>query len=110
MRRWFEMTIAPAPNGVVRFRSVLVFEQPRPSVTLVGLRTKRDNETAAVSVCSWCLKAHDGSQWREIEELARELRLFEDLMPSITYGICPTCRDLMSADLLVSDETRGSPR
>ncbi len=110
MRRWFEMTITPAPDGVVHFRSLLVFEQPRPSVSLLDLRAARDSETPAIPVCSWCGKAHDGFQWHEIEELARDLRLLEDLMPSITYGICPTCRDLMSAHLLVSEETRSSPR
>ncbi|MEO8696213.1 MAG: hypothetical protein ABI658_22040 [Acidimicrobiales bacterium] len=110
MRRWFEMTITSAPNGAVHFRSLLVFEQPRPSVSLLGRRTERNNETPAIPVCSWCGKAFDGFRWDEIEELARDLRLLEDLVPSITYGICPTCRDLMSADLLVSEETRSSPR
>ena len=110
IRRWFEMTITPAPDGTVHFRSLLVFEQPRPSVSLLGKRTEPDDETPAIPVCSWCAKAHDGFQWREIEELARDFRLLEDRMPSITYGICPTCRDLMSADLVVSNETRSSPR
>jgi hypothetical protein len=109
MRRWLEMTITPAPNGVVHFRSLLLFEQPRPSVSLLDLHTERDNETPAVPVCSWCGKAHDGSQWHEVEELARDLRLLEDPLPAIIYGICPTCRELMSADLLASEETRSSP-
>ena len=110
MRRWFEMTITPAPNGVVHFRSLLVFEQPRPSVPFLDQRTNRDEETPAVPFCSWCAKVHDGSKWEEIEVLARDLRLLEDQTPSITYGICPTCRDLMSADLLVAEQTRSSPR
>jgi len=108
MRRWFEMTITPEPDNIVHFRSVLVFEQPRPTVSLLGPHTERDNEAPAVPVCSWCGKGHDGSRWREIEELVRDLRLLEILMPSITYGICPTCRDIMSADLLVPEETYDS--
>ena len=108
MRRWFEMTITPEPDNIVHFRSVLVFEQPRPTVSLLGPHTERDNEAPAVPVCSWCGKGHDGSRWREIEELVRDLRLLEILMPSITYGICPTCRDIMSADLLVPAETYDS--
>jgi hypothetical protein len=110
MRRWFEMTITPAPMGVVHFRALLVFEQPRSSVSLLDLRTERDDETPAVPVCSWCGKAHDGVQWHEIEDVVRDLRLLEDPMPAITYGICPTCRDLMSADPFASEETRSSPR
>jgi hypothetical protein len=108
MRRWFEMTITPAPNGVVHFRSLLVFEQARPAVSLLGRRTERDAKAPAIPVCSWCGKAHDGFQWEEIEELARDLRLLEDLVPSISYGICPTCRNLMRADLLVAEASRSS--
>ncbi len=107
MRRWYEMTITPSANGVVHIRSALVFEEPRPTVTFVGRRTDRD-ETAAVPYCSWCAKVHDGSTWVDIDVVARELRLLEDRTPPLVSGICPTCRDLMSADAFVSGETRSS--
>ena len=109
MRRWFEMTITPEPNNVVRFRSVLVFEEPRPAVALLDEHVARDRDAPVVPVCSWCGEGHDGSQWRQIEELVRDLRLLEDLMPTVSYGICPKCRDLMSADLLVPAKSYDSP-
>jgi hypothetical protein len=108
MRRWFEMTITPARNGVVHIRSVLVFEEPRPSVPFLDRRTDRDDERPAVPFCSWCAKVYDGSAWEEIEVVARKLRLLEDRTPPIASGICPTCRGLMSAEALVAEETRPS--
>ncbi|MFN7149381.1 MAG: hypothetical protein ACK4V6_07855 [Microthrixaceae bacterium] len=99
MRRWFEMTITAGPEGTVDFRSVLVFEEPRTTVALLSGGVARDPDRPAVPVCSWCGDGYDGSRWRQIEELVRELRLFEDQMPSIDYGICPTCREVMSSDL-----------
>ena len=109
MRRWFDMTVTPEPDNVVHFRSVLVFEEPRPTVALLSEHVARDSGTSAVPICSWCGEGHDGSRWRQIEELVRDLRLLEDLMPSISYGICPTCRDLMSADLLVPVKSYDTP-
>ena len=67
---------------------------------------ERDGDRPAVPVCSWCGEGHDGSHWRRIEDVVRDLRLLEDLLPSIDYGICPTCRDLMSAELLAPTSTR----
>ncbi len=109
MRRWLEMTITPAANGVVHFRSLLLFEQPRADISLLGLNTEGDSDAPTVSVCSWCGRGHHHAHWLEIEELLRELRLLENPSPSIAYGVCPTCRDLMSADLLVHDTSHDSP-
>ncbi len=109
MRRWFEITITPEPDNVVHFRSVLVFEESRSAVAFLSDHAARDSDTPAVPVCSWCGEGHDGSRWRQIEELVRDLRLLEDPMPSIGYGICPTCRDLMSTDLLMPTTTDHSP-
>ena len=107
MRRWFEMTITPGDNQTVRFRSALVFEEPRPTVAMLDWQTERDGSAPAVSVCSWCGQADDGSQWVGIEELVRHLRLLEKtVMPPIAHGICPSCRDLMSAELLVPAAVR----
>jgi hypothetical protein len=109
MRRWFEMTITPEPNNVVRFRSVLTFEEPRPAVAFLSEQAARDSGTPAVPLCSWCGEGYDGSRWRQIEGLVRELRLLEDPMPSINYGICPTCRALMTAELLKPARSYDSP-
>ena len=106
MRRWFEMTITPEPGGVVRFRSALTFEESRPAVAFLDDEIERDGDRPAVPVCSWCGEGHDGSHWRRIEDVVRDLRLLEDLMPSIDYGICPSCRDLMSTELLAPASTQ----
>ena len=111
MRRWFEMTITPGDNQTVRFRSSLVFEEPRPSVSLLAVRTERNGSAPAVSVCSWCGQADDGSRWVGIEELVRSRRLLEEtVMPPIAHGICPSCRELMSAELLVPAAVRHPQR
>jgi hypothetical protein len=99
MRRWFEMTITAGPEGTVDFRSVLVFEEPRDAVALLSGDVERDRDRPAVPVCSWCGDGHDGSGWRPVEDLVRELRLLEDRVPAVDYGICPTCRAVMSSDL-----------
>jgi hypothetical protein len=99
MRRWFEMTITAGPEGTVDFRSVLVFEEPRDEVALLSGDAERDRDRAPVPICSWCGDGHDGSRWSRIEDLVRELRLLEDRVPAVDYGICPTCREVMSSDL-----------
>lgn len=98
-RRWFEMTITPEPADRVRFRSALVFEEPRPRLSLVGRRTERDRSLPAVALCSWCGRGHDGSRWIPIDQLAHERRLLEQTsMPPVSHGICPRCREAMSAE------------
>lgn len=105
-RRWFNMAITPRPDNAVRFRSVLVFEQPRPVVTLLQRHVERDRVAAAVLVCNWCGRGHDGAGWLDLEDLVRESGFTEETpMPSVIHGICPTCRDLMSGELLVPGST-----
>lgn len=99
MRRWFEMTITAGPEATVDFRSVLVFEEPRAEVAFLSGEVARDPDRSAVPVCSWCGDGYDGSRWRRIEEVVRELRLLEDQMPCIDHGICSTCREVMASDL-----------
>ena len=101
-RRWFEMTLTPAPDGMVHFRSLLVFEESRSPVELLDERTERDAGAEPIPLCSWCGRGQHGSRWLNIEELVREGRLLErDAMPPVSYGICTACRDDMSAELLV---------
>jgi len=101
-RRWFDMTITPEPNGRVHFRCVLVFEEARPTVSLLDAQSERDNRARPVPLCSWCGRGQHGSLWLEIEELVRVTRLLERAsMPPISHGICASCRDEMSAELVV---------
>lgn len=101
-RRWFDMTITPEPNGRVHFRSVLAFEEARPRVSLLDLRSERDDALRPVALCSWCGRGQHGFVWLDIEELVQTARLLERVsMPPISHGICGSCRDEMSAELLV---------
>lgn len=98
MRRWFEMTVTPGRHGTVSFRSVLVFEEPRPTVSLIDLRAERDAAGPAVEVCSLCSRAHDGARWSDLEDLMRRRRLLEaPQVPPVAYGVCPPCEALLSA-------------
>ncbi len=103
VRRWFDMTLTPQRDGVVQFRSTLAFEEHRPEVAFLVDRAERDDRPA-VPVCSWCGDGHDGSTWRRIEDIVSELRLLEDALPAIDYGICASCRDRMASELHSSAE------
>ncbi|GJM39281.1 MAG: hypothetical protein DHS20C19_26480 [Acidimicrobiales bacterium] len=101
-RRWFDMSISPESDGGVQFRCVMVFEEARPAVSLLDTHADRDSELAAVALCSWCARAQHGARWLDLEELVAELHLLErSSMPSIAHGICASCREEMSAELLV---------
>ena len=105
-RRWIEMTVTPEPGGRVHFRSVVVFEEFRPTVTLLDPRAERDDSSEPVPVCSWCGRGQQGSEWLEIEDLVRSARLLErESIAPISHGICATCREEMSAELLASGGT-----
>ncbi|MDW3218256.1 MAG: hypothetical protein R8F63_06555 [Acidimicrobiales bacterium] len=108
-RRWFDMAVTPAPDGAVRFRCDMVFEEARPAVSLLDTHAERDSEMAAVALCSWCARAQDGVRWLDIETLVRELRLLErTAVPSIAHGICASCREEMAAELLVPANHRDA--
>ncbi|MEI2697733.1 MAG: hypothetical protein V9E94_05105 [Microthrixaceae bacterium] len=99
MRRWFEMTMTPEPDNGVRFQSKLVFEESRPSLPFLSTNVERSSDWLAVPICSWCNKGEANSRWLDIEEVVQNLRLLEQPMPSISYGICPTCQELMASEL-----------
>lgn len=101
-RRWFNMTITPEPNGNVHFRCLLSFEDARPPVSLLDPHSERDDGLQPVPLCNWCGQGQHGSLWLDIEELVQTARLLERAsMPPISHGICASCRDEMSAELLV---------
>lgn len=101
VRRWFEMTITPGDNDTVRFRSSLLFEEPRESVAFLDTHAERDTSATAIALCSCCGLVRDGAEWVGIDELLRSRRLLEaTVVPPIAHGICGTCREVMSAELL----------
>lgn len=107
-RRWYEMTLTADPAGRVHVESTLVFEEQRDSVALLDPATPRDSTAEPVELCSWCGHgSHDG-RWVDIEELVRAGRLLESsALPPLSYGICGSCCDDMSAELLVPTATES---
>lgn len=104
-RRWFDITITPEPADRVHFRSVLAFEEPRPFVPLLDRDAERDVDAPPVLLCSWCGRSQYQSEWRVVEDLVAAERLLErPTMPPVSYGICGSCRDDMSAALLSAGE------
>ena len=98
------MTITPEDDGAVRFRSVMLFEEERPPVSLLDPDTARDERVAPIEVCNWCGRGRDDSAWIDIEVLVRDRRMLEDdALPAVVNGICDDCREEMSADTLIGD-------
>ena len=104
------MTITPEPGGRVHFRSVLAFEETRSPMALLDAHSERDRDAEPVPLCSWCGRGQRGSDWLDIEELVQAARLLERVsMPPISYGICGSCREEMSAELLVRSTVGDAP-
>ncbi|MDH3706532.1 MAG: hypothetical protein OES57_10735, partial [Acidimicrobiia bacterium] len=71
---------------------------------------ERDADARPIPLCSWCGRGQHADAWLDIEDLVRAGRLLERTsMPPISYGICATCRDEMSAELLVPRAAGESP-
>lgn len=98
-RRFLEMTVTPEGAGRVRFRSVLVFEDARPTVEMLAPAAVRDGGAPAVELCSWCARGLDGARWIAVDELVLRHRLLEGPpSPPVRHGICPECREAMASE------------
>lgn len=97
VRRWFEMILSPDDADSVHFRSVLIVEAPRPDIVLLDRWAHRMSDATPLVVCSWCGRGHDGSRWRDLEEVVRDRRLLEQPdLPPLDHGVCPTCVALIT--------------
>lgn len=97
-RRWFEMTVTASADGAVHFNSVMLAEEPRPSVDLLETGVNAAVEGALLRVCSWCCRCHDGTDWVEVEDLVRSRRLLDDEpIAGLTHGICSACLATLEA-------------
>ncbi|MBW7895700.1 MAG: PAS domain-containing protein [Opitutaceae bacterium] len=98
-RRLFRMTVRAHEHGVVEFRSVLEWEEPRPKVQLLDCHQTRDARWTRV--CSWCQQVAVADEvWLPVEEAVARLDLLAaETMPQLTHGICPACRDGMMRKL-----------
>jgi hypothetical protein len=90
IRRFLQMMMRPQRDDEVEFVCTLLREQPRDEVELLNPATRRDD--TFIVMCSWCKKVQ-ASGWVEVEEAVIRLHLFDQpLLPSITHGICLSCK------------------
>ena len=91
LRRFMELEVRLAEDGMVEFRSRIVREERRESVRLMELDVERSDEL--LCMCSWCKRVSlPEARWVEVEEAVEELRLFEaTILPKVSHGICPAC-------------------
>jgi hypothetical protein len=102
IKRYMEMTITPATDGIVEWNSRILNEEPRPPVPLLDIRQERHEKW--LRVCSWCKRCSvpewlaeqvdspPAESWIELEELMPLLGgLASAGMPMITHTACPDC-------------------
>lgn len=107
-RRWFEMAVSPIADGGVRFRSVLVFRDARSPLALLDPTLERDHAAEPIALCSWCGRGRLDGSWLAIDRLVSDARLLErESLPPVTPGICGSCREQMSAELLAQGVAVG---
>jgi len=93
-RRLLEVRIAPAPDDGVEFRTRVVDSSERDVPVLLDPAAPRGGDF--IGMCSWCQRLDVGGRWMEVEDVVRELRLFErPAVPQLSHGICPDCHARM---------------
>lgn len=94
-RRLLDVTISEVPGGGIEFRNRLVESSDRDVPILLDPAAPRSSET--IRMCSWCRRAQVGDRWLEVEDVVRELRMFErETVPQLSHGTCPDCYRQMS--------------
>jgi hypothetical protein len=90
-RRFLELHITPASQGILEFASTLIREEPRDTVELLERDVPRADEF--VRICSTCKKMElPGGCWVEVEDAVVALQLFEkSKLPQLTHGLCREC-------------------
>lgn len=84
MRRYMEMVIQPAGNGLITLEHRLLREEPLARA--VSFRVTASGEYYVR--CSMCNRLKDAAGWQESDEIGRiDAR---SSLPVI-YGVCPTC-------------------
>ena len=96
-RRFMEMRIHHIrAQDQVEFRSrVLRLEQREPVDLLDTSLDKRSDEI--LNMCSWCKAVLVDETWVEVERAVEQLGILADpVLPRISHGICPDCRNRMT--------------
>jgi NMD protein affecting ribosome stability and mRNA decay len=69
-------------------------------------RTLRSTKRADLVTCSLCLRVRQGSEWREAEQVIRELRSYElEAPPRLHSAVCEVCAESIFSRR-VSEEIR----
>ncbi len=96
-RRFMEMRINHILElDQVEFRSRVLRLERREPINLVDLSlNKRSGEI--LNMCSWCKAVLVDQTWVEVELAVERLGLLADpVLPQISHGICPDCRNRMT--------------
>jgi hypothetical protein len=97
-RRYMELQISPAEEGLLHFCSSMKRIEPRESVALLEQNSPRSDEI--LLQCGWCKKVNVGDEWLEVEAAVERLQLFSrPLLPELSHGICGSCKSQLMADL-----------
>ncbi len=94
MRRLMRLIISHQIEGRVQFDALLVREEPRAPIALLGSGPREGR--AFLAMCSWCKVVRVAPEvWLEVEDAIVRLGLFRtSLLPAITHSICPRCEKM----------------
>jgi hypothetical protein len=94
LRRFLEFRIELRVPSGLRIETTLLRTEARLPVALLEQRPPRGGDL--LRMCGWCKSVHAEGRWCEVEDALEAMRLFErDLLPDVTHGICPSCRERM---------------
>jgi hypothetical protein len=97
-RRFMELKISPAEDGLLHFCSTMKRIEPRERVALLEQNSPRSDEI--LLQCGWCKKVNVGDDWLEVEAAVERLKLFNrPMLPELSHGICAKCKSLLMEDL-----------
>ena len=96
-RRFMEMRISHIrAMDQVEFRSrVLRLERREPVDLIDPSHVERSGEI--LKMCGWCKAVLVDHAWIEVEQAVERLGILADrILPQISHGMCPDCRDRMT--------------
>lgn len=91
-RRFMRMSMERVGPGLVRFRSRILREEPRPAQPILAPDIPRSADL--VRMCGWCKKIElAGRGWLEVEDYVRDPEVWsEPPLPRVSHGMCPECQ------------------
>ncbi|MFC1813159.1 hypothetical protein ACFL03_10770 [Thermodesulfobacteriota bacterium] len=90
-RRFLEMELSKVNDSEVEIKTRIIKQEYRKPIPL--LSDLRDCSKEIITICSFCKKIRiDESNWVEVEEAIKELRLGEVWpLPQLSHGACKIC-------------------